>query len=80
MAFKLAQGLKAHLASRVLTHALEHVQNGDILALPAARQNGAAIQKHAGDIKAQHGHHHARQALVTTGHPNQRIIAMTANG
>ena len=80
MAFKLAQGLKAHPTSRMLTHAFEHVEHGDILALPAARQDGAAIEKHAGDIEAQHGHHHARQALVTPGHPNQGIIAVAANG
>ena len=72
--------LQRHDPRRVIADAFEDIDHGDVAALPAARHDRPAIQKHRRHIEAQHGHHHARQALVAAGDPHQGVIAMAAHG
>ena len=58
------QRLVAEVAGLVLAHGLEHVLNGDVLAVQTTRQDRAAVDEDRGHIEADHRHHHTRQRLV----------------
>ena len=66
-AFELVQLLVRHLAGGVHADALEHVDDGDVLALELAGQDRAAVHEHGRHVEAQHRHHHAGQRLVAAG-------------
>jgi hypothetical protein len=80
MVLQLAEVFGAHLAGRMLADGLEHVLDADLAALEAAGQDGAAVEEHRRHVQAQHGHHHAGQALVAAGDAHQRVVAVAAHG
>ena len=57
--FEFAEFCVGHVARGVFADALEDVDHRDIPALIRAREDGAAIDEDAGDVEADHGHHHA---------------------
>ena len=79
-AFERVQVRVRHGASAVPPDRLEHVDHGDVAALVGAGQDRAAIHEHAGDVEADHRHHHPGQRLVAAGEADQRVIAMAAHG
>ena len=74
--FKLAG---AQVAGLMLADGLEHVLNGDVLAIKATWQDRAAIKKHRRHVETYHRHHHPRQRLVTARQTDKRVIAMAAH-
>ena len=61
---QLVQVRVAHLAGGVGADRLEELDDGDVAALEAPRQDRAAVEDHAGDVEADQAHRGARDGLV----------------
>ena len=75
-ALQLIQLLFGHPTRLVRADALEHVLDGDVAALVAARHNRAAIQEHGRHVQTRHRHEYARQALIATSDAHKAVVAV----
>ena len=64
----------------MLADRLEHVLDGDRLALEGAGQDRAAIDEDRRHVEPAHRHHHSGQRLVAAGEPDQRVVGVAAHG
>ena len=76
---QLFQVLVGHRADRVFSDRLEHVLDGDGLALEGAGQDRAAVDEDRRHVEAAHGHHHAGQGLVAARQADERVVGVTAH-
>ena len=67
------------LACLVTANGLEHVLNGDVLALEPAWHDRTAVDEDGRHVQTHHRHHHTRQGFVTASQTNNRVIAVTAH-
>ena len=67
------------IAGSELTHRLEHVDHGHVIATVGAGQDRAAIDEDRGHVEPQHRHHHAGQALVAAREAHKRVITMASD-
>src|SRR5690606_26668047 len=63
----------ADLAGRVLAHGLEHADDVEVFAFPAARQDGAAVDVDGGHVGAQHAHQAAGHVLVAAADDDHAV-------
>ena len=69
----------AHALGRVGADALEHVDDGHVLAVELARHDRAAVDEDRRHVEPHHRHHQRRQGLVAAGEADQRVVAMRAH-
>jgi hypothetical protein len=75
----LVQVLVAHVAGGVLAHGLEHAHDVQVLALVAARQDGAAVHVDGRHVGAQHAHQAARHVLVAAADHQHAVHPLAAD-
>ncbi len=77
--FELGQVSVADRSGAVRADCLEDVEDRDVPAAKAPGQDRPTVKKDRRHVEPQHGHHQARQCLVTPGHPDQRVVAVPAH-